>query len=197
HFYTQLKRLKEVILQQQVAFTIPTFLKLFRQIIFSLKLPFSGEPLNGLQVMGVLETRSLDFDDVYILSMNEGQFPPSVSQSSFIPYNLRKGYGLPTYEQQESIYAYNFYRLIQRAQRVFLFYNTESGIQVGGEMSRFLNQLRYEAPFEIQERILSNPIRVPFPISIVIEKDQKVFEAMSAYLERNGENPARALTPSA
>src|SRR5690606_24953673 len=75
HFYTQLKRLKEVILHQQVEFTMQTFIKLFRQIIFSLKLPFSGEPLNGLQVMGVLETRSLDFDDVYILSMNEGQFP--------------------------------------------------------------------------------------------------------------------------
>lgn len=197
HFYTQLKRLKEVILQQQITFTIQTFLKLFRQIIYSLKLPFSGEPLNGLQVMGVLETRSLDFDDVYMLSMNEGQFPPSASQSSFIPYNLRKGYGLPTYEQQESIYAYNFYRLLQRAQRVYLFYNTESSIQTGGEMSRFLNQLRYEAPFEINERILSNPIKVPFPVSIVINKDEKVLDAMSVYLEGAGGQSVKALTPSA
>ncbi len=197
HFYTQLKRLKEVILQQQVAFTIPTFLKLFRQIIYSLKLPFSGEPLNGLQVMGVLETRNLDFDDVYMLSMNEGQFPPSSSQSSFIPYNLRKGYGLPTFEQQESIYAYNFYRLIQRARRVHLFYNTESSIQTGGEMSRFLNQLRFEAPFSIDEHILSNPIKVPFPISIVISKDDKVLDALSVYLEDINGQAAKALTPSA
>lgn len=197
HFYTQLKRLKEVILQQQVEFTIQTFLKLFRQIIYSLKLPFSGEPLNGLQVMGVLETRNLDFDDVYMLSMNEGQFPPSSSQSSFIPYNLRKGYGLPTYEQQESIYAYNFYRLMQRARRVYLFYNTESSIQTGGEMSRFLNQLRYEAPFQVEERILSSPIKIPFPISIIINKDEKVLEGLSVYLEDVNGQSAKALTPSA
>lgn len=197
HFYTQLKRLKEIILQQQVEFTIQTFLKLFRQIIFSLKLPFSGEPLNGLQIMGVLETRNLDFDNVYMLSMNEGQFPLSSGQSSFIPYNLRKGYGLPTYEQQDAIYAYNFYRLIQRAKRVCLFYNTESGIQTGGEMSRFLYQLRYEAPVEVEEHILSNPIKVPLPVPIVIQKNQNVLDAMSIYLAGKSGNAQKSLTPSA
>ena len=197
HFYTQLKRLKEIILQQEIDLTIQTFLKLFRQIIFSLKLPFSGEPLNGLQIMGVLETRNLDFDNVYLLSMNEGQFPLSSSQSSFIPFNLRKGYGLPTYEQQDAIYAYNFYRLIQRAKKVFLFYNTESGIQTGGEMSRFLYQLRYEAPVEIEEHILSNPIKVPFPVPIVIQKDNKVLDGLSIYLADASGNSIKSLTPSA
>ena len=196
HFYTQLKRLREIAAEREVVLTMPTFLKLFRQIVHGLKLPFSGEPLNGLQVMGVLETRNLDFDNVYILSMNEGNFPPGISQSSFIPFNLRKGYGLPTYEHQDAIYAYSFYRLLQRAKKVVLFYNTESGIKTGGEMSRFLYQLQYEAPIQIQERVLSNPIKVPAPKPITIAKDERILNALAAYCVGSaGQN--RKLTPSA
>lgn len=197
HFYTQLKRLKEIVAEQQIAFTIQTFLKLFRQIIYNLKLPFSGEPLNGLQVMGVLETRNLDFENIYILSMNEGSFPPGISQSSFIPFNLRKGYGLPTYEQQDAIFAYSFYRLLQRAKKVVLFYNTESGLKTGGEMSRFLYQLQYEAPIKVKEHILSNPIKVPFPVPVVIPKDERVLAALDAYIIKEGEDLEKGLTPSA
>ena len=197
HFYTQLKRLKEIVTARRIDFALPTFIKLFRHIIHNLKLPFSGEPLNGLQVMGVLETRNLDFENVYILSMNEGKFPPGVNQSSFIPFNLRKGYNLPTYEHQDAIYAYNFYRLIQRAKKVVLFYNTESGLQTGGEMSRFLYQLQYEAPVKVKQRVLSNPIKVPFPVPIVIPKDEKVMAALQVYTSGSTEGSARSLTPSA
>ena len=197
HFYAQLKRIREVVSVQKVQFTLPTFIKLFRQIIYALKLPFSGEPLNGLQVMGVLETRNLDFENVYLLSMNEGNFPPGINHSSFIPFNLRKGYNLPTYEHQDAIYAYHFYRLIQRAKRVFLFYNTENGIQTGGEMSRFLFQLRYESTAPVRERILSNPIQVPFPVSIAIKKDQSVLKKLNEYCTHGSEVAARKLTPSA
>lgn len=197
HFYTQLKRLKEIVREQQIAFTMQTFLKLFRQVIYSLKLPFSGEPLNGLQVMGVLETRNLDFENVYILSMNEGKFPPGISQSSFIPFNLRRGYNLPTYEQQDAIYAYSFYRLLQRAKKVVLFYNTESGLQTGGEMSRFLYQLQYEAPVKIKEHILSNPIKVPFPVPITVPKDDRVLAALADYCVNESGASKSTLTPSA
>lgn len=193
HFYTHLKRLKEIAKERKVVLTMPTFLKLFRQIVYGLKLPFSGEPLNGLQVMGVLETRNLDFDNVYILSMNEGNFPPGINQSSFIPFNLRKGYSLPTYEHQDAIYAYSFYRLLQRAKKVVLFYNTESGLKTGGEMSRFLYQLQYEAPLEVQERVLSNPIKVPAPKPITIAKDTRVLGLLETYCEGGGS----MLTPSA
>lgn len=197
HFYTQLKRLKEIVAEQQITFTMQTFLKLFRQVIYNLKLPFSGEPLNGLQVMGVLETRNLDFDNVYILSMNEGNFPPGISQSSFVPFNLRKGYGLPTYEQQDAIYAYSFYRLLQRAKKVVLFYNTESGLQTGGEMSRFLYQLQYEAPVKVKEHILSNPIKVPFPVPVVIPKDERILVVLEEYCLNGTGELKKALTPSA
>ncbi len=198
HFYTHLKRLKEIATERQVVLTMPTFLKLFRQIVYGLKLPFSGEPLNGLQVMGVLETRNLDFDNVYILSMNEGNFPPGINQSSFIPFNLRKGYGLPTYEHQDAIYAYSFYRLLQRAKKVVLFYNTESGIKTGGEMSRFLYQLQYEAPIQVQEHVLSNPIKVPAPKPITIAKDERVLSLLDNYCDETSEqHRKRMLTPSA
>lgn len=197
HFYTQLKRLKEIATERKVVLTMPTFLKLFKQIVYGLKLPFSGEPLNGLQVMGVLETRNLDFDNVYILSMNEGNFPPGINQSSFIPFNLRKGYNLPTYEHQDAIYAYSFYRLLQRAKKIVLFYNTESGIKTGGEMSRFLYQLQYEVPIQIQEHVLSNTIKVPAPKPIVIEKDERVLKLLDAYCNEETSIQQRMLTPSA
>ncbi len=109
-----------------------------------MKIPFSGEPLSGLQIMGILETRTLDFENVVILSMNEGTFPRSRPRYSFIPFNLRKGFGLPTIEHQDSIYAYYFYRLIQRARNISLIYDTSSGGLKTGEMSRFLTQMKYD-----------------------------------------------------
>lgn len=194
HFYTQLKRLKEVIAEQDVVLDLDTFLKLFRQMMQSLRLPFTGEPLNGLQVMGVLETRNLDFDNVYILSMNEGKFPGQASTTSFIPYNLRRGFGLPTFEQQDATYAYHFYRLLQRAGNIHLFYNTESGMSGSGEMSRFIYQLMLETGFSFDRSILSNPVQVQAPLSIRIRKDEKVRKDLDRYLAGEGK---KRLTPSA
>src|SRR5690606_24509662 len=94
--------------------------------------------------------------------------------------NLRKGYNLPTYEHQDAIYAYNFYRLLQRAKKIVLFYNTESGIKTGGEMSRFLYQLQYEVPIQIQEHVLSNTIKVQAPKPIVIEQDKLILDVMDS-----------------
>ena len=101
-------------------------------------MPFEGEPLNGLQVMGPLETRALDFRNVIILSCNEGMFPRKSVSSSFIPAELRKGFELPTYEYQDAVWAYYFYRLIQRAENVWMVYDSRhSGIR-GGEESRYI-----------------------------------------------------------
>src|SRR5690606_26526978 len=100
----------------------------------SQRIPFVGEPLAGLQIMGVLETRNLDFKNVFVLSMNEGSFPSMASTGSYIPYSIRRAYGLPTVEHQDAIYAYLFYRILQRAETVHLFYNSETDVLGQGEM---------------------------------------------------------------
>jgi hypothetical protein len=104
--YTRIQRLKDVLGKLDMNFNLPVFLRLFHKFLQRTRIPFSGEPLSGIQVMGVLETRVLDFDRVIILSMNEGSFPRSGGRQSFIPHNLRFGFELPTLEYQDAIYAY-------------------------------------------------------------------------------------------
>ncbi|KPL16161.1 MAG: hypothetical protein AMS26_05525 [Bacteroides sp. SM23_62] len=149
--YTRIKRLKDVISRLDLSFTLPTFLRLFHKILQRTSIPFSGEPLSGIQVMGVLETRVLDFDRIILLSMNEGAFPKTSTSASFIPHNLRFGFNLPTLEYQDAIYAYYFYRLIHRAQEISLVYNNQNEGLNTGEKSRYIHQLRYEPAFEVRE----------------------------------------------
>ncbi len=149
--YTRIKRLKDVISRLNLTFTLPTFLRLFHKILKRTNIPFSGEPLSGIQVMGVLETRALDFDRIIILSMNEGAFPKSSASMSFIPHNLRFGFNLPTLEHQDAIYAYYFYRLIHRAKDISLVYNNKTEGLSTGEKSRYIHQLRYDPAFEVRE----------------------------------------------
>ncbi len=104
-----------------------------------------GRALRGLQVMGVLETRNLDFKNVFVLSLNEGAFPSFASRGSYVPHNIRRAYGLPTADFQDAMYAYLFYRVLQRAQNVSPLYTTETDDLGEGEMSRYLQQLLHEA----------------------------------------------------
>src|SRR5690606_8801572 len=113
-----------------------------------------GEPLQGLQVMGVLETRNLDFKNVFILSLNEGSFPSYSDNGSYVPANIRKAYGLPTVEHQDAIYSYLFYRVLQRAENVYLFHNSETDDLGRGELSRYVQQLIYESGIPIEKRTL-------------------------------------------
>ena len=196
HFYTQLNRFKEIVKEQNITLKLEVFLKLFRQIIQSIKIPFTGEPLNGLQIMGVLETRNLDFDNVFILSMNEGLFPAQGNLHSFIPYNIRKAYSLPTYDHQDAIYAYLFYRILQRAKNIQIFYNTESEALGGGEMSRYLQQLIYESDLNIEKVILSQEIETVEVKEIAILKNAKVMAGLDKYIVgKTVEN--KRLAPSA
>lgn len=156
--------------------SLKSFLRLLRQLVHSHKIPFTGEPLRGLQVMGVLETRNLDFKNVFILSLNEGVFPAIGSKGSYIPHTIRKAYKLPTTEHQDSIYAYLFYRLLQRAENIFLFYNSETDVLGQGEMSHYLQQLLFESGVPIEKKILHNPIQ-PLGINpIVVKKNAGVME---------------------
>ncbi len=119
---------------------------LLTELLTSTRIPFSGEPLKGLQVMGMLETRTLDFENVIMLSVNENTLPASKAQQSMIPFDIKRAYGLPTYREKDAIFAYNFYRSIQRAKNIYLIYNSETDDFGKGEKSRFVTQLVHELP---------------------------------------------------
>ena len=123
---------------------IETLYAIYKQVIDLAEVSFEGEPLNGLQIMGVLESRVLDFDTVIVTSMNEGKFPAGKSQNSFIPYDVKRELGLPTFKEKDAIYTYHFYHLLQRATNIYLLYNTESEGLDAGEKSRFITQLEVE-----------------------------------------------------
>ncbi len=175
--------------------SLQSFSRLFRQLGRSQKIPFTGEPLQGLQIMGVLETRNLDYKHVFVMSLNEGALPSSGSKASYLPANIRKAYGLPTTEHQDAMYAYLFYRVLQRAENVQLLYNTEPDILGQGEMSRFLQQLFIESEWEIRREILHTPIRPRRAEPIVIQKDARVQEALAKLNE--GTSRFKGLSPSA
>ena len=142
--------------------------------------------------MGILETRTLDFKNIILLSVNEGVMPKANVSGSFIPYHLRKGVGLPTMEEQNAMYAYYFYRLLQRADKVTFVYNSGSNGLKTGEKSRFLYQLQLESPFELSEKGIENTIDpVPF-YPITIEKKGKVLEILNDFIESD-----RKMSPTA
>jgi CRISPR/Cas system-associated exonuclease Cas4 (RecB family) len=175
--------------------SLKAFLRLLRQLVNTHRIPFSGEPLKGLQVMGVLETRNLDFKNVFILSLNEGSFPSFGSKSSYIPFSIRKAYGLPTAEHQDAMYAYLFYRALQRAENIFLFYNTETDVLGQGESSRYLKQLMYESGLSIERKVLHDPIQPSLINPIVVQKDKEVIAALIKLSE--GNSRFRGISPSA
>lgn len=143
--YTIVNRLREVFAQSEVDSTPVLLQRLLSQLIDSTSVPFHGEPALGIQIMGVLETRNLDFDHVLLLSCNEGNMPKGVNDASFIPHSLRKGYEMTTIENKVAIYSYYFHSLLQRASDITLTYNnaTDEGRQ--GEMSRFMLQFMVES----------------------------------------------------
>ncbi len=195
HIYLSINRLKDVLQEQQIEIKTETYIRLIRKIIRNLRVPFTGEPLSGLQIMGILETRLLDFENLYITSVNEGVFPKTEAAMSFIPYNLRRGFGLPTIEHQDAIYAYYFYRLLQRAKNITLIYNSNSdGLQTG-EMSRFLYQLKFESDFNIKEKSLRYDINVTQAKEISIEKSEKIIKKLGQFLL--SEDGTKYLSPSA
>ncbi|HEY3404858.1 MAG TPA: PD-(D/E)XK nuclease family protein [Ohtaekwangia sp.] len=179
HFHRILSRIQEI--ASHIPMELRMQQRMFRQVVRSEKVPFSGEPLKGLQIMGVLETRNLDFDHVIILSLNEGLWPAAPKQGSYIPHNIRKAYGLPTSEHQDAMYAYLFYRLLQRAGEVDLYYNTEPDVLGMGEMSRYLYQVIYETKWPHERKILYNPVQVKKIDPIVIPKTASVLEKMEKF----------------
>lgn len=132
--------------------TLSTF---YNQLLITEKLSFQGEPLSGLQIMGVLETRVLDFKNIIITSVNEGILPAGKSDNSFIPFDIKREVGLPTYKEKDAIFAYHFFRLIQRAENIYAIYNTEADSYGSGEQSRFLTQLEILKKDEFEKVVVS------------------------------------------
>lgn len=193
HFLKFLNRMEDVLGTQYP--NLKAFLQLFRQLVKAQKVPFAGEPLKGLQVMGVLETRNLDFKNVFILSLNEGSLPAGGGKGSYIPYNIRKAYQLPTIEHQDSMYAYLFYRVMQRAENIYLFYNSETDVLGQGEMSRYLQQLLFESGLPVERSVLHNTIQPQAVTPITITKDVDVLEALKKLNE--GYKEFKGISPSA
>lgn len=142
--YQTLNKLRSYCLSHPYADSLETVFSIYKQIIALAEVSFEGEPLGGLQVMGVLESRVLDFDTVVITSVNEGRFPAGKSSNSFIPHDVKRELGLPTYKEKDAIYTYHFYHLLQRATKILLLYNTESEGLDAGEKSRFITQLEID-----------------------------------------------------
>ena len=172
------------------------FLRLFRQMLLQYKLPFEGEPLEGLQVMGLLETRNLDFDHVFILATNEGVFPATGQQASYLPPGIRRAFGLPTAQQRDALHAYVFYNMVRQAKHLHIIYNEADDQGMPGEVSRFVRQLEAETAANIVHRNPAFEIRIPPPRHIRIEKDQTVMSLLYRFDSQNGQ-ASRKLTPSA
>lgn len=168
---------------------------LYKQIIDLAEVSFEGEPLQGLQIMGVLESRVLDFETVIITSMNEGVFPAGKSQNSFIPLDVKRELGLPTFKEKDAIYTYHFYHLLQRAKNIYLLYNTESEGIDAGEKSRFITQLEVEKQpnhvlsHQIYNAILPEKAHEP----MVVQKSELVMERLREMAE-NGFSPSTLTT---
>lgn len=193
HYFATVNRMKEVMQEANVEMKIDTYFRLLKRVTDTITIPFHGEPLSGLQIMGVLETRALDFDRLIILSMNEGIFPLRKAANSFIPYNLRRGFGLPTYEHQDSVWAYHFYRLIYRASHVSLLYDTRSNGLQTGEVSRFVHQLHYHYEEPIRNKLVVYNVSSSKTPALQVAKTKEVINRLAAF-RRGGE---RAISASA
>ncbi|MFM9988131.1 PD-(D/E)XK nuclease family protein [Flavobacterium sp.] len=175
---------------------IDTLYAIYKQVIDLAEVSFEGEPLSGLQIMGVLESRVLDFETVIITSLNEGKFPAGKTVNSFIPYDVKRELGLPTYKEKDAIYTYHFYHLLQRAKNIYLLYNTESDGLDGGEKSRFITQLEVEKQpkhnltHEIIQPIVPNIASKP----IVIPKSESVMMRLKEIATGKGFSPSALTT---
>lgn len=166
---------KQVLMQRETLYGV------LKQYMRGATIPFRGEPLDGLQVMGLLETRALDFKKVIVLAANEGSLPRVQSANSFIPYNLRKGYGLPTFEEHDAIMAYNFYRLISNAEQVHLVYDNRTSRENTNEVSRYVWQLKYQYNQVLHEKMVAADVCLTEAHNFEIENSDYIQKELNKY----------------
>jgi CRISPR/Cas system-associated exonuclease Cas4 (RecB family) len=183
HFYTLISRLKDSLKSTGLVLEARTFRKLLTDIVQGTRIPFTGEPLVGLQIMGVLETRTLDFNHVFVLSVNEGFLPPGKTQQSFIPFDVRVIVGLPTYKERDAIAAYHFYRLLKSSKNITLVYITGARGIEKSEKSRFIDQILIEYAEKnpnahIQHQVIDFSFDTQEVKEISIQKSEKILERL-------------------
>ena len=191
-FYTIFQQLNTLNNDFGYITNIKTLHQFFTQFVNNEKLSFQGEPLEGLQLMGMLETRVIDFETVIITSANEGVLPMSKSEKSFIPLDVKKHFGLPTYKEKDAIFSYHFHRLLHRAKNIYLVYNTEGDAFGTGEKSRFLNQLEIERN-DIKYKILTPKTTINNKRLIEIKKSESLMNSLRV-LAKKGVSPSALAT---
>lgn len=174
--YTKVNRILDLIKEKELIIKPSTLSILINRILSTTKIPFHGEPAVGLQVLGVLETRNLDFRNLLILSLNEGNLPKKPQTASFIPYNLRKGFGMTTLEHHNAVFAYYFYRMIQRAERITMLYSTATDGMNRGESSRFIQQLLADWPHPVKRHYIEAKQTIIKQSDIEVKKTPQIID---------------------
>ena len=183
-FETTFKILKNHMKDYDFEISIDALEVLMNQLVNSENLDFQGEPLEGLQFMGLLETRILDFENIILLYENEGKMPLGNTQNTYLPFDVRRNFGLNTFLENDSIYAYHFYRLLQNAKNIYLLYNAlGSGVNTG-EKSRFITQMEMESPHKMEHIVIENTSEPILQEPIIIEKTEKVLEKLNEWKDR-------------
>lgn len=182
YFRADIDSLEKLIGKYDITMNESTFFTIFERLLQSRRIDLKGTPLCGLQVMGVLETRALDFDNIIVLSMNENSFPRKSHMRTMIPNNLRIGYGLTTIDRQDSLYTYYFYHLISRARHVKLIYDSRAGSFGAGEPSRYIEQIRHLAPTgNVSFSSIEFGSTFNSPESITVVKDENVMRQLGRF----------------
>ena len=190
--FDALVKLQNVVEQCDIEISKPVYRSLVRRHLQSERVPFTGEPLEGLQIMGILETRNLDFKNVILLSMTDNNFPGSrATDKSFLPYGLRYGFEIPTAEHHEGVYAYYFYRLVERAENLYMLYSSAADDKSTGEPSRYIRQIEYETNFDINYTNVGVEVSLSDSSNIEVEKNDEVFEKLLRFTRD------KALSPTA
>jgi RecB family exonuclease len=192
-----IRRLSNSLEGCDVEISTKTYASLLRRSLQGVTVPFEGEPLEGVQVMGILETRALDFDNVILLSAGDSNMPGSlVGAPSFIPYNLKAAYGLPTPEHHEGVWAYHFFRLISRARHIEAVWSRTTDDRNSGQPSRYILQLDYESPHAVEKASVAVDVNLTPDEPIVISKTGSVASRLAEFLASEGSEPERRLSPS-
>ena len=185
--YKVINKLTNYCIEHEAVLSFDVLFSIYKQIVDLAEVSFEGEPLTGLQIMGVLETRTLDFENVIITSVNEGTFPEGKNQNSFIPHDIKRELDLPTFKEKDAIYTYHFYHLLQRAKNIYLLYNTENEGIDAGEKSRFISQLEIEKQenHNITHEIYDAELpEKPYEL-MVVEKSEAVINRLKEIAEKS------------
>lgn len=193
-FYTLLKQFEQTIEERAELITLRTLRSFMFELIRQTRIPFSGEPISNLQIMGMLETRALDFERLIILSVNEGIIPTAKRQNSLIPFDAAQAVGLPTHQHQEAVMSYHFYRLLQRASEVHILYTSTNDAPGGGEKSRFVRQIEFELAaynprIHIENKTVLFEAQQQAELEEAVHKDEALLAAIRAYLDGKGLYP--------